>query len=246
MPPRDYLLSYPRSGNHWVRFIIEFITGRPTHGCVGNARDLPIAMNSFPGRETPLSHVDQNADFVVWKAHALGEVQEPRRLIFILRDFKECIVRHIDYDVNQFERSFIEYLELISFFDKHQGEKLVIGYENLLLAPSEIVKSLAKILPESRPELVAQFLNNIERYKQLNVRAKGRQWGGCVSRFQSNYHYRRLTSESQEQLRLLAEAALGNYPNKIRAYVEPYLVFDCKRSKSGVLGAFQALLSRPN
>jgi len=35
---RDYagvpcLVSYPRSGNHYIRFMIEFITGRPTAGC---------------------------------------------------------------------------------------------------------------------------------------------------------------------------------------------------------------------
>jgi hypothetical protein len=40
------LLSYPRSGNHLVRFIIEILTDNPTIGCLNNLKDdKPIYTN---------------------------------------------------------------------------------------------------------------------------------------------------------------------------------------------------------
>ena len=30
------ILSYPRSGNHLVRYLVEYLSGRATCGCVGN------------------------------------------------------------------------------------------------------------------------------------------------------------------------------------------------------------------
>ena len=40
----DYnaLWSFPRSGNHWVRFITEYLTNSPTHGCITNHSDTPV------------------------------------------------------------------------------------------------------------------------------------------------------------------------------------------------------------
>ena len=40
------IISYPRSGNHWVRFIIEFLSRRPTDYLL-NENDGPIYKNTF-------------------------------------------------------------------------------------------------------------------------------------------------------------------------------------------------------
>lgn len=44
----NILLSFPRSGNHLVRFFIELITELPTYGCIGNKEDKEIYKNIFP------------------------------------------------------------------------------------------------------------------------------------------------------------------------------------------------------
>ena len=41
------LLSYPRSGNHLVRFFIELLSELPTLGCINNKLDIPIYLNEF-------------------------------------------------------------------------------------------------------------------------------------------------------------------------------------------------------
>ena len=44
----NILLSYPRSGNHLVRFFIELLSEIPTYGCKGNKNDIEIYRNVFP------------------------------------------------------------------------------------------------------------------------------------------------------------------------------------------------------
>ena len=44
----NILLSYPRSGNHLVRFFIELLSEIPTFGCKGTKKDIEIYKNLFP------------------------------------------------------------------------------------------------------------------------------------------------------------------------------------------------------
>jgi hypothetical protein len=41
------LLSYPRSGNHLVRFFMELLSEQPTLGVLNNVKDRPIFENIF-------------------------------------------------------------------------------------------------------------------------------------------------------------------------------------------------------
>eukprot|EP00961_Rhodomonas_salina_P155280 2091473-Rhodomonas_salina.1 len=43
------IISFPGSGNHLSRFMIEFLTLRPTRGC-SDLRDLPLYLNEYPGQ----------------------------------------------------------------------------------------------------------------------------------------------------------------------------------------------------
>ena len=60
----NYLLSYPRSGNTWLRLIIEWFSGRPSRGL--SKSDTPIykAKNSTKDMnrliKKPLKHVGGN------------------------------------------------------------------------------------------------------------------------------------------------------------------------------------------
>ena len=52
------IASYPRSGNHLYRFILEFVTGFHTQGCVPNRNDVPIFRNTFEKIPAALNHVN--------------------------------------------------------------------------------------------------------------------------------------------------------------------------------------------
>ena len=55
----NILLSYPRSGNHLVRFFIELLSEIPTYGCKGNKLDIEIYKNEFP-EEIPFNIHEQD------------------------------------------------------------------------------------------------------------------------------------------------------------------------------------------
>lgn len=93
------LLSYPRSGNTWSRYCIEYLTKRPT----GEAEYLfPInRYNKF--MNNPINNnfelgVDYNRAPII-KLHEYTPKYEEKKyggkyLILILRNYKECILRH--------------------------------------------------------------------------------------------------------------------------------------------------------
>ena len=92
------LISYPRSGNHWVRFIIEFLSNRPTDYLL-NEDDGPIHKNTFYFRklEVPSPIHIKNKDPIFYKQHDIEshpEVKNDEKVILIIRDPKEAVVRH--------------------------------------------------------------------------------------------------------------------------------------------------------
>ena len=83
------LLSYPRSGNHLVRFLIEILTEKPTLGCIENIYDKPIFENTFP-EKIPFnidSLLKYHDDDLFRKYHQIPHIEPiPTELIFIVRN----------------------------------------------------------------------------------------------------------------------------------------------------------------
>jgi len=40
-----FLLTYPRSGSHWFRYVSEFVTGKPTHDPNRKKRSILVERN---------------------------------------------------------------------------------------------------------------------------------------------------------------------------------------------------------
>ncbi len=69
------IASYPRSGNHLYRFIIEYTTGKFTQGIFSNEKDKPLFNNKFENKVNPLKHVDPSRMIGI-KAHYVNQVKE--------------------------------------------------------------------------------------------------------------------------------------------------------------------------
>lgn len=92
-----HIVSYPRSGNHAVRAILEYLTHRPT---VSRGVDQPIHMRKA-NQDARLIEV-HDPDPIGYKAHFLAEILEnqmrsvkPSGLILITRDPADAIVSHL-------------------------------------------------------------------------------------------------------------------------------------------------------
>lgn len=105
--PPWHIISYPRSGNHLARAIIEGYSHRPTVGCPGIAkRDGPIYLRRPNQLSKAISVVDQRPigfkSHFVREFHAHDRMLEGRAgLLLITRDPIQAISSHIYRNVGR-------------------------------------------------------------------------------------------------------------------------------------------------
>lgn len=143
----SYLVSYPRSGNHLVRTICEYITQLPSLG-VNDHFDIAIS------KRTKSLHFDiKNEDiYCVKKCHIANiEIKNEekndanKKMILILRHPFECILSELSKRINHLSldwlisnngyyinQEFEIYKENIKYYLEWQGPKLLIFYEELV------------------------------------------------------------------------------------------------------------------
>jgi len=123
----NYMLSFPRSASSFIRYCVEKITNRKTLDCGGSHdRVYDNYANGSP---------------ILRKEHFLNGVNLPdvSGVILVLRNYKDVFISHnlrttdlfdIDkiYDslYNDRQHFFKQYYKLIDFYDKFQGEKMII------------------------------------------------------------------------------------------------------------------------
>lgn len=95
----NLIMSYPRSGNHLIRAILEAKSGQPTLGCVGNPADVPIRdrfantdVNFTRRSEVPIG---QKLHRIYEKFEIMNAGEQPKKLLLIVRDPSRCIVSQI-------------------------------------------------------------------------------------------------------------------------------------------------------
>lgn len=118
----NYILSYPHSGNTWLRYCIEYLTHRRTIG----HEDFSISE-----RKDNFLNVNLSMPPVAIKRHEFKDGEySPKtdKMIFVIRNPSECI-KH-DQDVN---KEFLKYYSLLMFYKDNYiyGKSAIIRYENL-------------------------------------------------------------------------------------------------------------------
>lgn len=165
------LLSYPRSGNTWARYIIEVLTGKPSKG-YDSKNDRPI------GQRVDLG-IDTKAEPVVEKSHKIHAGHKYNKLIVLVRNYKDCMIRHggaepgriplekkvrHKFDTEtQGRQARVDYIEILQDYDAYEGEKLLVYYEDLLEYPKHEILRIAQFfgVPESR---VDEFMQEYDRH----------------------------------------------------------------------------------
>jgi len=162
--------SFPRAGNHFLRYCLEFLTGQCTHGCggleIGEKQDTPICMRH---RTTLLGHVVVSGTPVAQKCHFMNEVEHwgtvyPNyTLIYIIRNPLDNIVSHrgINPTEQELNKDVSNYLSNIQHYESYTGKKLLIKYEDLINYTGREIVDLLKphinILPNKKKEFISKF-----------------------------------------------------------------------------------------
>lgn len=135
------IASFPRSGNHLVRYLVEFLTNRPT---IGEGNELWA--NDIDGpilKRIDIKHKYKNDNPIAVKRHIIREEDKSKKMIYVFRNPCEAILRHalhsysLDYILNP-ENSYLKELALMNnnlmreYLSKYGDERLIIKFEDLV------------------------------------------------------------------------------------------------------------------
>ena len=149
--PAWHVVSYPRSGNHIVRGLMELHSGRPTMGCPGSKKDTPI-FERLPNQKKGIIKITDQ-DPIGYKAHRICEIlinsqkcAAPQSLILITRNPADAIsshltrshrrkglmLKHRKIDREMVKDSVDSYLGLVLFYQAFQGTKIHLRFRDLV------------------------------------------------------------------------------------------------------------------
>ncbi len=185
----NIILSYPRSGNHLTRFFIELLTEKPTFGCIGNPNDVPIYKNKFRFY-IPFNISINNINEIdcYYKYHIPPEI-ECKNLIFILRNPREVLLRHNNYNMNY--KDFDLYFNCIDYYLNFNGKKILFFYEDIIKNKIDFINQLYNFLDCNNNSKLEWVINNIDFLYDESSKGENRSWGGIKSN-SINYYYPQL------------------------------------------------------
>jgi hypothetical protein len=219
------LLSYPRSGNTFTRYCIEYVTKRPTFSSLtlNNKAINSSYGNTFPDLQTDFSK------HRVFKTHGISKENinkyKDYGLILILRNYKEALVRHqtdpkhshpLTIHDDLYCPSYINCINtFVNWKNKH---KLVLFYEDLVDNPDYYIQNIVDFFQTDQKNattILASFdLHKnrvIDIYNNLGSRS---QTQGKASIIHSN----NLTLQSKLDL---DKKIIQNTPN---SFIKNYLI----------------------
>jgi len=233
------LLSYPRSGSHLTRFVVELATGRATLGCRTNAQDVPICHNSFRGASDILSHVDVMRP-IAQKAHRweeletyeIGDKRRFGKVVVVVRDPVEAVLAHVGRKATK-AKSNAEVVKILGgsaeWWSSIVGQALsdprvetIVWYEDLALGNDESWRqSVSSILNPCRqsvlPDKEAFILANAVDVRRISSTGENRAWSGVRSLgHEPGFHARRLPDH-------LRESAVDTIVATVHEQLRPHL-----------------------
>ena len=205
------LLSYPRSGNHLVRYIIEFLTARPTLGSsISNpTQDLGLYTRAGP---CLLDHVTTEKDPVARKYHfhkmrppkfSVYEIACEDGLILVLRHPIEAILSHhrhiglatqkVDYTIWQIDdikKRVEDFLGNLEFYQTFKKPKVCVIYENLSCdEPEGAIEKIASFFTVEKSRQI-KLVENFEKYKSDCFRSLKRPAASATQKLSDSSFYR--------------------------------------------------------
>ena len=149
----NLMLSYPRSGSTFVRYIIEYFTKRSTIGPSNVGVDLPV-MEKFR-TSSPIAYKD-HAENAIGKHRSQTFLARERPLIFLIRNPMEVFPRHTSVaeaeeiiksnNLKDIPDTISYYFEHLKMYEEYEGKKQIFYYEDLVQKPAEFIKKICDFL----------------------------------------------------------------------------------------------------
>jgi len=167
---KPLLITYPRSGTHFVCYILEFLTKKTTG--IGKKVLFPAGT----GDDNPVIEVTHKG---------FRGIDDYTKVILVIRNYKECLIRNLKKFWDKREKdpervkSFIEgvrnnqapicLIRNIEAFEKYKGDKLLLYYEDLVSDTAREIQRLVDFLDLPKDHL-GELLNNIDQHTRNSVK----------------------------------------------------------------------------
>lgn len=128
---KNLLLSYPRSGNTWIRYFVEYVSKMPTRGCGGAVYDKYT-------RKSP-HNINYNSKAILQKEHFARQCrfhnQKTDNIILLIRNPKETLIRHHGTKVLRNKKLNVivnKFMNNLALYDNWSSNKMIIYYEDVV------------------------------------------------------------------------------------------------------------------
>lgn len=194
---RILLLSYPRSGNSLIKYFLKrSLLIDTVHDCryqkaYKNNKNIS---NEWVKNQNDIGNTLYKEHYA---KYCKNFSEEEDSLILILRNYKECIVRHNKQSAlnNQKvrEENCKKYLSNIGFYDKWGGKKVVLYYEDLIYNFKKHYRKILKIVDVNK-EKHEEMFNNLEEHKKLCLKQYDKVCGSQSLGTKKFYHSKNISS----------------------------------------------------
>ena len=178
---RTLLLSYPRSGNTWLRYCVETLTDKKTTYVLIPPYDTKKGLEELVGMG--MSPMDKDSlvesresQVILEKSHVWRESldniftkENKSKLILMIRDYKESIPRHTNYNKSIYLEESQKFNNNLDVFDKTDLDKLIIYYEDLIISPKETLSEVLRFLNEYDEKKLNSFIESIGHHKSTSI-----------------------------------------------------------------------------
>ena len=137
---KNCLLSLPRTGSNWVRYWFEYFSNENT-----SERNILVEKNHWGEERT------EKTNATLYKRHKLSqediENRDIQKLVCVLRDYRECFVRHCRG--RTFEKRvsrMTDFTDNLEVYDAFGGDKMVMYYEDFVSDPATYMKEFLDFL----------------------------------------------------------------------------------------------------
>ena len=224
---KPLLITYARSGTNWVRYVIEYLSQQPTPGykiLVGTQKPPKLGRPAYSKKD----------NYIIDRAHiATNTIHKHSSSILILRNYKECLIRHLpnEWSSSASVKEFLEetssplppseYIKNIKAFECFKGRKLLIYYEDLMQYPEKEILKLIKFLklPAVRYD---DLIKNLEKHKRKSVLGYNTYENSFTSGDVKKLNYHSSKTLNKEERMAFDKYFKKNYPALFEKYLKRY------------------------
>lgn len=210
---KDYLVTAPRSGTHFMLYSLEYLTKRPWN--VGGQKTIWkwFDLGSDPQKE-PLTHTHNFS-------RLRAKQEEGDRMLLIVRNYREAITRHYqNYEktLKSIESNCDYFANLYTYEKWPEDSRLLIYYEDLMKDPEYYLRKILLFFNEETKYL-ARYMEDYDYHRDRLIRYYRRMGGAQSQGKDMHFHTNKMTPE---QIMKLDEAVREHHPELFEKHLSQY------------------------